>query len=114
MDDPAPTEARKAKTREIEEKKEIYLARIKEEETAKQLIVNRKGREYKFGEPKRSLEEKQAVRRENQNEAWLVNREKEYVTRQFPMAPERNTKYHKVIRKAKIKEDNYLRTKGLK
>src|SRR5436305_1712821 len=41
MDDPAETEARKSKTREIEMKKQIYIDRLKEEELKKRLEENR-------------------------------------------------------------------------
>jgi len=113
MDDPAATEARKAVPLEIEKKKEIFVAQVKEAETKKRLEENALKRATPAGVT-RSPEERIAVRREGQVEAWMANREKEYVTLQYPMAPERSAKYHKKIRTAKIKEDNYLRTRGLK
>jgi len=113
FDDPKSVEERATARRAIEEKKEIYLAQRKEEETEKQLIESQKSRLLKLGE-KRTKEEKNAIRRANQNDAWLVNREKEYVTRQFPMPPERNAKFHKKINKKKIKDDNYMRARGMK
>jgi len=60
------------------------------------------------------VEEKKAVRREAQNEMWLVNREKEYDVPQFEMPPERNAKYHKQLNKKKILDDNYVRARGMK
>ena len=113
FDDPKSVEDRAAAQRAVAEKKEIYLAQRNEEETEKQLIESQKSRLLKLGE-KRTKEEKNAMRRANQNEAWLVNREKEYVSPQFPMPPERNAKFHKKINKKKIKDDNYMRARGMK
>ena len=113
FDDPKSVEDRAAARRAVAEKKEIYLVQRKEEETEKRLIESQKSRLLKLGE-KRTKEEKNAMRRANQNEAWLVNREKEYVIRQFPMPPERNAKFHKKINKKKIKDDNYMRARGMK
>ena len=99
--------------REIEQKKQIYLAQKKKEEAQKQLAESRKNRLLKPGQ-KRTMEEKVAVRREGQAEAWLVNREREYEFAQFEMPPERSRKYHKKIMRQKIKHDNYLRARGMK
>lgn len=106
-------ENRLAPKREMEKKKEIYLAQKKEEEVKEQLIKSHKDRFLKPGQ-KRTLEEKQAVRREEQNERWLVNREKEYEYPQFEMPPERSRTFHKKIMKKNIKHDNYLRARGMK
>jgi len=96
----------------VEKKKEIYLAQLKEEQTEKRLYESMKSRIVKPGE-KRTNEEKKAVRREAQNEAWLVNREKEYEVPQFEMPPERNAKFHRKVNKEKIKQANYLRARGM-
>jgi Mitochondrial ribosomal protein L37 len=113
FEDPQSVQDRLAPKQEIEKKKEIYLAQKKEEDAQKQLIESKKSRFLKPGQ-KRTLEEKQAVRREAQNEAWLLNREKEYEYPQFEMPPERNRRFHKKIMKDKIKQDNYLRARGMK
>lgn len=113
LDDPQPLEERAAEKREIEKKKEFYLAQRKEEQIQKQLKESKKSRAIKPGQ-KRTLEEKKAVRREAQNEAWLVSREKEYEPMpQFEMPPERIAKYHKRINKENIKKENYLRSRGM-
>jgi hypothetical protein len=113
FEDAQSVEDRLAPKREIEKKKQIYLTQKKEEEAQKQLAVSRKNRFLKPGQ-KRTMEEKLAVRREGQAEAWLVNREKEYEYAQFDMPPERSRKYHKEIMRQKIKHDNYLRARGMK
>jgi Mitochondrial ribosomal protein L37 len=113
LDDPQPLEERAAEKREIEKKKEFYLTQRKEERIQKQLIESTKNRAPKLGQ-KRTLEEKKAVRRKAQNEAWLANREKEYEPMpQFEMPPERNAKYHKRVNKENIKKENYLRGRGM-
>ena len=99
----------------IEQKKQIYLAQLKEVETAKQLEESKKNRMLKPGQV-RTLEEKIALRREAKTEAWLVNREKDYdrPIPQFELPPEQTRKLHKMIRKEKIKQDNYERARGMK
>jgi hypothetical protein len=77
LDDPVDVEGRAAKRSEIERKKEIYVARLKDAETEKRLLESKKERVVKPGE-KRTLDEKRAVRRAAQAEQWLVNREKQY------------------------------------
>lgn len=113
LDEPQSVVDREQAKREIEKKKEIYVAQLNEERTQKQLIESKKSRVVKPGE-KRTLEEKRAVRREAQNEAWLVNREKEYDVPQYEMPPERNVKFHKKINRENIKQENYLRARGMK
>jgi cytochrome b involved in lipid metabolism len=113
LDNPAHVEARAAARRDVEKKKEIYIAQLEEVEIAKRLRESKKQRVVKPGE-KRTVEEKKAVRREAQNEMWLVNREKEYDVPQFEMPPERNAKYHKQLNKKKILDDNYIRARGMK
>jgi len=113
LDNPAEVEARAAARRDVEKKKEIYIAQLEEVEIAKGLRESKKQRVVKSGE-KRTVEEKKAVRREAQNEMWLVNREKEYDVPQFEMPPERNAKYHKQLNKKKILDDNYVRARGMK
>lgn len=113
LDDPQSVKDRDQAKREVEKKKEIYVAQLNEERTRKRLIESKKSRVVKAGE-KRTLEEKRAVRREAQNEAWLVNREKEYAVPQYEMPPERNVKFHKKINRENIKQENYLRARGMK
>jgi hypothetical protein len=113
LDDPADVETRAGKRREIEKKKEIYIARLKDAETEKRLFESKKERVVKPGE-KRTLEEKRAVRRAAQAEQWLVNREKQYEAPQFEMPPNRNVKFHKKNNKEKILADNYVRARGMK
>lgn len=105
-------EDRDASKRDIEKKKEIYLAKLKEKELEKQLFESKRSRVVSPG-VKRTEEEKKAVRREAQNEAWRVNREKEYEVPQYEMPPERSAKYHKKINKQKIKQENYLRARSM-
>lgn len=112
FDDPQSVEDRMKAKRLIEKKKEIYLAQLEEQELQTRLAESKKSRIIKPGE-KRSEEEKKAIRREAQNEAWLVNREKEYEVPQFEMPPERNAKFHRSINKEKIKNANYLRARGM-
>jgi hypothetical protein len=113
MDDPKSVADRAGARREIEKKKQFYISQLKEEEVQNRLLVNKRNRVVKPGE-KRNKEEKRAVRRDAQNEAWLVNREREYEYAQFEMPPERNAKYHKGIRKEQIKQENYSRARGMK
>lgn len=112
FDDPKSVEERMSAKRLTDKKKDIYRAQLKEEETNKRLTESMKSRVVKPGE-KRTEEEKKAVRREAQNEAWLVNREKEYEVSQFEMPPERNAKFHRQINREKIKQANYLRARGM-
>lgn len=112
LDDPKSVEDRDAAKRDIEKKKEIYLAKLKEKELEKQLFESKRSRVVPPG-VKRTEEEKKAVRRDAQNEAWRVNREKEYEVPQYEMPPERSAKYHKQINKQKIKQENYLRARGM-
>jgi len=106
---------RLAEKKLIEEKKRIYLHQLKDVETAKRLETNQKNRWLKPGQV-RTLEEKIAVTRDAKNEVWQANREKEYDTPvpQFEMSPENNRRYHKMLRKEKIKQDNYERARGVK
>src|SRR5271170_7950366 len=106
---------RLAEKKLIEEKRRIYLSQLKDVETAKQLETSKKERVLKPGQV-RTLEEKIAVRKDAQNEVWLAKREKEYDTPipQFGMSPEHNRKFHKMVRKDKIKQDNYERARGMK
>lgn len=112
LDNPSSVEERMKAKLVVEKKKEIYLAQLKEEQTEKRLYESMKSRIVKPGE-KRTNEEKKAVRREAQNEAWLVNREKEYEVPQFEMPLERNAKFHRKVNKEKIKQANYLRARGM-
>src|SRR5579859_1937848 len=111
LDDPKSVEERISAKRLLEKKKEIYQAQLKEEETKKRLAESMKSRIVKPGE-KRTQDEKKAIRREAQNEAWLANREEEYQVPQFEMPPERNAKFHRQINREKIKQANYLRARG--
>ena len=113
LDDPQSVQDRVAAKRGIEKKMDIYIAQLKEEETKKRLLESKKNRNPKSSE-RRSQEEKKMVRREAQNEGWIVNREKEYDVPQFEMPPERNVKFHKRINKENIKQENYLRARGMK
>jgi len=112
LDDSKSVEDRIQARRLIEKKKEVYLAQLEEQELQKRLAESKKSRIVKPGE-KRSEEEKKAVRREAQVEAWLVNREKEYHVPQFEMPPERNARFHRSVNKEKIKNANYLRARGM-
>jgi len=113
LDDPAPVEALKVFRKEEQRKRKAYVAQLEEEERKKKLEAIEFGRMSK-PQGKRTEIEKWEARREAQNQAWLVNREKEYEYAQFEMPPERNKKFHRPARKEKIKQDNYLRAKGLK
>ena len=106
---------RLAEKKLIEEKKRIYLQQLKDVETEKRLETNQKNRWLKPGQV-RTLEEKIAVTRDAKNEVWQANREKEYdrPVPQFEMSPENNRRYHKMLRKEKIKQDNYERARGVK
>jgi large subunit ribosomal protein L54 len=114
FEDPESMNKRAAARREIEEKKKIYLRQRKEDAIDKELV---KVPRISLLEPgkTRTVEEKYQVQRERQNAAWLLNREKEELYRppQFEMPPERTAKYHKKINKEKIKNDNYLRGRGV-
>jgi hypothetical protein len=112
FDEPNSVEERMAARRLIEKKKEVYLAQLNEQQTQRRLTESMKSRIVKPGQ-KRTEEEKKAVRREAQNEAWLVNREKGYAVPQFEMPPERTAKFHRRINKEKIKADNYIRGGGV-
>jgi hypothetical protein len=113
LDDPQSVVDRENARQEIIEKKIYYVNQLKLEEQRKRLIESKKSRVVPAG-VKRTDEEKQAVRREAQNEAWLQNREKEYEFPQFEMPPERSSSFHKAINKEKIKHENYLRGRGMK
>jgi Mitochondrial ribosomal protein L37 len=113
LDDPASVEARQNDKKEIEQKKKIYIAQLQEEEMNRQLEWAKKSRVVPPG-VHRTLEEKRAVRRDAQNEAWLAKHENQQEMPQFEMPPERSAKYHKKINKEKIKQDNYLRARGMK
>jgi len=114
FEDPESVKQRRATRQEIEEKKQIYLRQLKEESIDKELAKVPKLGLLEPGKT-RTVEEKQQVQRERQNAAWLLNREKEelYVPPQFELPPERSAKYHKKINKEKIKNDNYLRGRGM-
>jgi hypothetical protein len=113
LDDPVDVAARATKRRQLEEKKEIYLEQLETTAIAKQLFEAKKSRVVPSG-IKRTEEEKKAVRREAQNEVWLLNREREYKVPQFEMPPERNAKYHKKLNREHILQDNYIRARGMK
>jgi len=113
LDDPAPVEALKAFRKQEKKKREIYIAQLEEIERQKKLELIDLSQLPKEGE-KRTEEERLEAKRNAMNQRWVVNRETEYDYPQFEMPPERNRKYHKAIRKEKIKQDNYLRAKGLK
>jgi len=106
---------RQAEKKVIEQKKDLYQRQLKDVQTAKQLEISKKNRELKPGQV-RTLEEKIQVRRDAQNEAWLVSREKEYEqpVPQWEMSRTYDRKYHKLVRKEKIKQDNYDRARGIK
>lgn len=113
-DDPASVKQRAAARQEIEEKKKLYIRQLKEDAIEKELAKVPKIGLLERGKT-RTLEEKYLAQRERHNAAWLLNREKEqlYVPPQFELPPERSAKYHKKINKEKIKDDNYLRGKGM-
>ena len=96
-----------------EKKKEIYVAQLKEQRIQKQLKESQKSRIVPTG-VKRTLQEKRAIRRDAQNESWVAKREQTLETTQFEMPPERSAKYHKKINKENIKQDNYLRARGMR
>jgi len=112
-DDPAPLEAIKAFRREEQKKREAYVAgleAIEREKKLEEIEISARPTDGK----KRTEDEKWEARRNALNQKWLVNRETEYDFPQFEMPQDRNRKYHRAIRKEKIKMDNYLRAKGLK
>ena len=111
LDEPTSVDDREKARQEILEKKIYHVNQL--EEKQKQMIESKKRRVVPAG-VKRTDEEKQAVRREAQNEAWLENREKEYEVPQYEMPPERSSSFHKAINKEKIKHENYLRGRGMK
>jgi hypothetical protein len=113
LDNPKSVVDREKARQEIIEKKIYYVNQLKLEDQRKRLIESKKRRVVPAG-VKRTDEEKQAVRREAQNEAWLENREKEYEVPQYEMPPERSSSFHKAINKEKIKHENYLRGRGMK
>ena len=113
LDDPKSVEEREAARREVEKKKEIWVRKLEEERREKQLEESKRRRVVPEG-VKRTKEEKAAVKRDAQNEAWLLNKERDYEVPQFEMPPERSARFHKKINKEKIKQDNYMREKGMK
>lgn len=106
---------RMAEKKVIEEKKAHYERQLKVLRTARQMEINNQNRLSKPGQT-RTLEERIQVRRDAQNEAWHAKREKEYdhPVAQFDLPREYNRKYHKQLRKEKIKQDNYERARGMK
>jgi hypothetical protein len=113
LDDPKSVEERQAAKEEVEKKKEIYLRQERDRQLQQRLKESEKRRIVPPG-VKRTEEEKKAVRRDAQNEAWIANREKDYDVPQYEMPPERSSKYHKKINKEHIKQDNYLRERRMK
>jgi large subunit ribosomal protein L54 len=114
FEDEESVKQRAAGRQEIEEKKKIYIRQLKEEAIETEMAKVPKIGLLGLGE-KRTEEERYLARRERLNASWLLNREKEelYEPPQFEMPPERSAKYHKKINKAKIKNDNYLRGRGM-
>jgi hypothetical protein len=113
LDDPKSVDDREKERQEIIKKKLYYVDQLKQEEKRKRLIESKKSRVVRAG-VKRTEEEKQTVRREAQNEAWLENREGQYEVPQYEMPPERSSSFHKKINKEQIKHENYLRGRGMK
>lgn len=114
LDDPKVVEERNAAKREIEKKKDIYLLQLREQEIEQELAEVKKSPPQLGPGEHRTEEEAQTLRREMEDKIWMLNREKTYDFPQFEMPPERSAKFHKKVNKEKIKQENYLRARGMR
>jgi Mitochondrial ribosomal protein L37 len=114
FDDPQETAVRKAPRAALERKKQQYVYEKAEEMNALELKLART-KDYPTREHKDwgSWDERNK-RMAHSAAIFKAERELEYEYNQIPLDPELNAKYYSEPRREKIKQDNYIKSRGVK